>query len=120
MQKPFVLLVVDDDTDFLRGVVTALRNMENLKVVTASTAEAAVLRLGDADAILADCVFPYAQEFEALVQKTGKPMARMSGKVEKALNLQLHKPFTQRELLETIKNLKFLHSPRLASRGKAA
>ena len=112
MGKTFALLIVDDDIEFLNSVSKALQNVNQLQVLTASTAEAAVQRLAQADAVLADCVFPYAEDFEAIVKKTGKPMARMSGKVEKALNLQLHKPFTTRELLEAVKLLKFLHAPR--------
>ena len=120
MPKTFSLLIVDDDIEFLNSVRKSLQQVSQLQVLTASTAEAAVQRLPQADAVLADCVFPYAEEFEAIVKKTGKPMARMSGKVEKALNLQLRKPFTSRELLETVKLLKFLHAPRIREGSQAA
>jgi len=112
MQHTFTLLVIDDDIDFLTAVRTALRGVRGLRLLTTSTAEGGAQLLFEADAVLADCIFPYASEFEAMVRKSGKPLARMSGKVDRATNLELKKPFSKRDLLRTVEYLRFLHFPR--------
>ena len=113
MPKSFTLLLVDDDLDFLSALRNVLKDTQGVRLLTASTAESASQLLPQADAVLADCVFPYATEFESIVRKSGKPLARMSGKVDRALNLELKKPFSRKQLLETVQLLRFLHTPRL-------
>ncbi len=112
MQKAFALLVVDDDVDFLAAIRTALSRVKGLQLLTAATAEGAARLLPEADAVLADCIFPYASEFEAMVRQSGKPLARMSGKVDRATNLELKKPFSKQDLLRTVEYLRFLYVPR--------
>jgi DNA-binding response OmpR family regulator len=119
MKKRFRILIVDDDLKFAQSVATTLRRFENLETLIATTAEYAVRLLPEVDAVLADCVFPYAQDFEAAVRGSGKPMIRMSGQVDRALNLELRKPFGSRELVQAIQMLLFLHEPRVRE-GRAA
>jgi hypothetical protein len=112
MSKVFTLLIVDDDADFLLAIRAALNGMRGLRLLTSSTAEGGVQLLMEADAVLADCVFPYSAEFESIVRKSGKPLARMSGKVDRATNLELKKPFSRKDLIQTVEYLRFLHGPR--------
>jgi|GEM_PF-2631504 len=113
MPKNFTLLLVDDDLDFLAALRHVLKETQGLRLLTASTAESASQLLPQADAVLADYMFPYAAEFEGIVRKSGKPLARMSGKVDRALNLELKKPFSRKQLPETVQLLRFLHTPKI-------
>lgn len=120
MRKRFRILVVDDDVEFAQSVANTLKRFDNLDILVATTADYAVQLLPEVDAILADCIFPYAQEFEASVRRTGKPMIRMSGQVSRALNLELRKPFGSRELVQAIQMLRFLHEPKTRQARTAA
>jgi DNA-binding response OmpR family regulator len=107
----FRLLVLDDEQTLLSAMVLRLEKVKNLQVFSASTAEEGLRLLPQVDAILADCVFPQASMFEEAVRKSGKPIVRMSGKIERGLNLTLHKPFSGEELLDVVQMLQFLHAP---------
>jgi CheY-like chemotaxis protein len=111
MKRAFRLLVVDDDVAFLNQVVASLSSIGGLTLYSASSADEAIELLPHVDAVLADCVFPNAFRLEEAVRQSGKPMVRMSGQVGRAPNLELLKPFTPKELLESIELLRFLHSP---------
>ena len=113
MKRAFRILLLDDDAAFLNALARQLEQLGGLQIFTALTADEGAELLPHVDAVLADCVFPDAQLFEEAVRKSGKPIIRMSGKVGRAMNLELHKPFSPRELLNTVELLRFLHSPQL-------
>lgn len=100
------VLVVDDDDGMLHAIKQVLSKDDSIEIVTANNANAAIELLCTADAILADCIFPDAALFDDKVQQTGKPVLRMSGRVRRASNLQLAKPFTGRELRDAITMLR--------------
>jgi len=120
MKRAFRILVLDDDCTLVETLAQRLSKVQGLQVMTATTAEEGLELIPHVDAVLADCVFPRAEVFEAAARQSGKPMIRMSGKVGRALNLELLKPFSGQDLIETIERLKFLHSPHLRDQKNAA
>jgi hypothetical protein len=63
------------------------------------------------DVVIADCIMPEIEVFDRLVRDTHKPVARMSGLPVRATNMEISKPFTKKQILETVEMLRFFHSP---------
>lgn len=119
MKRAFKILLLDDDAAFLNALARQLQQVGGLQIYSALSCDEGIELLPHVDAVLADCVFPDAQRFEEAVRASGKPIVRMSGKVGRAMNLELLKPFSPRELLDSVQLLRFLHSPQLRDRRAA-
>jgi hypothetical protein len=101
---------VDDEREVLSAVSAVLEDRLDLQIFTAQTAEDAIRLLPAVDGVIADCIFPKVEDFEAQVRRTGKPIIRMSGRVDRATNLELIKPFTSRQIEESLELLRFFQS----------
>jgi len=105
--EKFKVLIVDDEPDILEAIEFMLSDQKNLMVLTAVTAEHAIKLLPFVDGVIADCVLPHSSELDSIFKKCGKPVIRMSGKISRATNLAMPKPFTSDQLKESIEMLKF-------------
>jgi DNA-binding response OmpR family regulator len=111
MSSKFRILIVDDEPDILDVICDVLTKIVDLEVVTAQNGEEAKKLLPTVDAVIADCLFPDCQLFERALAASGKPAIRMSGKIDRATNLELPKPFKSRQLINAVEMLRFFHSP---------
>ena len=103
----FRVIVVDDERDILDSIQEMLHGQENIEILTAQTAELAIALLPQVDGVIADVVIPNAPELDRIFRNSGKPIIRMSGKINRATNLALPKPFTAQQIKESIVMLKF-------------
>ena len=105
--RKFRVLVIDDEPDILESIELMLKEHRHIEVMTAQTAEHAVSLLSRADGVIADCVLPQISELENSLRRSGKPVIRMSGRIFRASNLEISKPFTEQQLLDSVEMLQF-------------
>ncbi len=109
-QSKFRILIVDDESDILDALSHLLAKVDGIEVFTAQNAEDAIRFLPQVDAIIADCIFPEVAAFERHLKRLGKPNVRMSGKITRAENFELAKPFTAKQVRDSVELLRFFHT----------
>ena len=109
--RPFKVLIVDDEPEILECIRDMLIDKKDIEIFTTASAEEGISLLPHVDAVLADCVFPQVEEFNETVKRLGKPIIRMSGKVRRATNLEIPKPFSAKQVRSSIEMLRFFHNP---------
>jgi DNA-binding response OmpR family regulator len=119
MNGRFHIMVLDDEAEILEVVHEMLKDVPGIIVSYVKNADEGIRVLPLVDAVIADCVFPDSKKFDELLAKMSKPVIRMSGKVDRATNLEIPKPFNKRQLVGAIDMLRFFHAP-VRGKGKKA
>jgi CheY-like chemotaxis protein len=112
MQPDFRILVLDDELEILELISRMLESVTGIHLVTAQTVERAIHLLNEVDGIIADCVLPEVDVFNRRIIEAPKPLIRMSGKIDRATNLEILKPFTYQQLIGAVEMLQFFHAPK--------
>ena len=111
-KKKFRVLVVDDEPEILSIIQSMVSGQDQIEVLTAETVSQAIRLLTDVDGVIADCVLPESKDLDQHFLHCKKPVIRMSGRLRRAPNLSIPKPFTEKQILDAIDLLRFFSSER--------